>query len=550
MKRILSLLLAAVMLLSLAACSKPPVDNDTPPEEFNPPNTVISLDTPKSGECNVEGTVVQITDHEMRVNGEVMTEDPTQAVYRAFDMVYYEADKGPAYGAGTTEDEHPADRHIEYMVIHITQPGTYILNGYLSKGQILVDLGENAKTDPNAVVNIYLNGVKIQNPAAPCILFQNVYECDTGTEKKDVDTSTAGASVFLAKDSINILNGSYVAEIYEPDSVVVEDGKIVAAETLYEYDGAIHSRMSMNVAGEGITTINAEKEGISSEMHLTMAGGTWYINAKDDCLNTNFDLYSVMAINDGSLYAHCIGDEGDALDSNGWIVINGGYIMAASASNSADAGLDSDSGIHIYGGIVCATGNMHNSINEDGQNFVVFQFNEKQKPGSYALVDNANMLAAEITAQNEFSILVMSSPKLVKGEYKLMRDSKVLTVAPLQEMQAPGLNFNRPGMTPDILLPGGYTNPKEDMMPPANDPETSPQPPEPPQSDVTGEAKPGDVPPEKPAEPPVGPNTEDQTDIPEKPEGFNPVPPEADMENASQTVVIDAIGNYYVVIGG
>ena len=273
-----------------------------------------------------------------------------------------------------------------------------------------------------------------------------------------------------------------------------------------------------------------------------MAGGTWYINAKDDCLNTNFDLYSVMAINDGSLYAHCIGDEGDALDSNGWIVINGGYIMAESASNSADAGLDSDSGIHIYGGTVCATGNMHNSINEDGQNFVVFQFNEKQKPGSYALVDNANMLAAEITAQNEFSILVMSSPKLVKGEYKLMRDNTVLTVAPLQEMQTPGLNLNRPGMTPDIILPGGYPAAPEDMTPP-------PKPDEPPQSDVKNESKPGDMPPEKPAEPPVGPNTENQTDIPEKPEGFNPVPPEADMANASQTVVIDAIGNYYVVIG-
>jgi hypothetical protein len=83
----------------------------------------------------------------MQVNGEPMTQDPTQAVYRAFDMIYYEAGKGPTYGSGTEKDEHEADNQVSYIVVHITKPGTYILNGYISKGQVVVDLGEDAKTN-------------------------------------------------------------------------------------------------------------------------------------------------------------------------------------------------------------------------------------------------------------------------------------------------------------------------------------------------------------------------------------------------------------------
>ena len=529
MKKLFALLMAALMLFSLAACNnKTPVDNDTPPDVITPdiPDNMIHLDAMKSGTCDVDGTVVQITEYDMQVNGEPMTQDPTQAVYRAFDMIYYEAGKGPTYGSGTEKDEHEADNQVAYLVVHITKPGTYILNGYISKGQVVVDLGEDAKTNPEAVVNLYLNGVKIENPAAPCILFQNVYECNVdGTV---VSTENAGANVYLCDKSINILNGSYVAEIYDPETVVEADGKI-SAETLYKFDGAIHSCMSMNLGGEsGIVTINAENEGVSSNMHMNMTGGIWYINAKNDGMNANADNMSVLTIENGTVMIRCIGEEGDGIDSNGWLYINGGTVTAEAASTSPDAPFDADKGVYINGGIVCGTGNMMSELKETNQNFAQFSFEKKQGAGTYSVCNTENVLAAEMTVQNDFTVLVMSSYALTEGEYVLYKDDTVLEVAKM-EPQIPGIDLNRPGMQPDVIT-------SIDRMPPVdvNMPAEPPQEPTEPRPDE----------PDIPAPPADNPDISDST----PPEGDKDKPSKPDVEYSGNFVIVKG-GNYFIVKG-
>ena len=95
----------------------------------------------------------------------------------------------------------------------IRQPGTYRVSGSLSAGQLAVDLGEDAKTDPNAVVTLVLDGVDITCTVAPAVIFYRVFECDTDwvaydNEEVDayagsstMDTSAAGANIILADDS-------------------------------------------------------------------------------------------------------------------------------------------------------------------------------------------------------------------------------------------------------------------------------------------------------------------------------------------------------------
>ena len=82
---------------------------------------------------------------------------------------------------------------------------------------------------------------------------------------------------------------------------------------------------------------------------------------------------SVTTINGGTLRIRVTGEtgEGDGIDSNGWLVINGGTVVAEACSQSADAGIDSDMGIHINGGTVIATGSMLDRIEEGGQNYAV-----------------------------------------------------------------------------------------------------------------------------------------------------------------------------------
>ena len=230
-----------------------------------------------------DATSIVLSDDGVTVDGEAAPTDETAAVYTAHDIVYYEAGRDFTYGEGTEADEHTAEEAAAHTVVHITQPGTYAVSGTLSAGQIAVDLGEDAEDDQSAVVTLILNGVDITCTVAPAVIFYSVYECgstDEDAAAATVDTSAAGANVLIADGTVNNVTGSYVARIYEPDSVVLsEDGTEVAdSSKLHKYDGAFYSKMSMNVGGgedgSGVLNITADNEGLDTELHLTINGGT------------------------------------------------------------------------------------------------------------------------------------------------------------------------------------------------------------------------------------------------------------------------------------
>ena len=146
----------------------------------------------------MEGIEICLSDNEITVDGSAITSDETQAVYSAKDIIFYLADQGFTYGEGEKADEHEQSEADAHTVVHISKPGRYILSGALERGQIAVDLGEDAENDPEAVVTLVLNGVDITCTVAPAVIFYNVYECCSAEEEtatKDVDTKKAGANV-------------------------------------------------------------------------------------------------------------------------------------------------------------------------------------------------------------------------------------------------------------------------------------------------------------------------------------------------------------------
>ena len=146
--------------------------------------------------------------------------------------------------------EYPADSGIQtaeeagHTVVRITQPGTYRVTGSITAGQLAVDLGENAKDDPDATVLLILDNADITCRTAPAVIFYNVWE-------SGVANGLAGAHVLLANGSKN---------------------RIVGACT-EDYDGAFYSRMSMKLDGAGSLRIEGGNEGLCSELHLTINGG-------------------------------------------------------------------------------------------------------------------------------------------------------------------------------------------------------------------------------------------------------------------------------------
>ena len=462
MKRILSIFLAVAMLLMFAACGKTE-SSEAPNVE---PSTATDIVPIK------EDVTIELSDNEILINGNPADSNSSKAVYVANDIVYYEAGHDFTYGEGEKADEHSAGEAAAHTVVHISKAGTYRISGVLSTGQIAVDLGKDAKKDPTAVVTLVLDGVDITCTVAPAVIFYNVYECgDKDDPTKDVDTSAAGANVILAAGSENTVNGSYVARIYKPDSVVLSaDGKSVEeAKKLHKYDAAFYSKMSMNVSGEteygGTLVIKAENEGLDSEMHLTINSGTIAIASGNDGINTNEDGVSVTTVNGGLLRIKVTGEtgEGDGIDSNGWLVINGGVVVAAAYGSSMDSGVDSDMGIHVNGGELIATGNMLDRIENGGQTNAVFTFNERQKGGTnFVLKDSKGTNVLSVSPENDFSILVFSSPSLTEGEYTLWQgDTQLMNAA---------ISFGGGGF-------GGGMMPRPEMgrMPEGFDPNNMPQ---------------------------------------------------------------------------
>jgi hypothetical protein len=427
--RLISIALSIVLLMS--ACGQ---KADTTAEPTNQSATQPAENQSQSDSESVVAddiTDISLSDSEILVENKAIETNTSNAVYKADDIIYYENGKNFTYGEGTEEEAHSKSEADSHTVIHITKAGKYRLNGKLSRGQIAVDLGEDAKKDSNAVVTLILDNIDITCEVAPAVIFYNVYESsdnDAETATKDVDTSLSGANIIIADDSKNTVNGSYVAKIYKPDSVVLSaDGtKVEDAEKLHKYDGAFYSRMSMNINGEekgnGILNINATNEGLDSELHLTINGGVININSGNDGINTNEDNVSVTTINGGELNICVTGEtgEGDGIDSNGWLVINGGKVKAEACSFSADAGIDSDMGIHINGGTVFATGSMLDRIEDDGQAYALFSVREKQSGVADLNIKNADgEIIDEISVKNNFSIAVYSSSKLEEGTYQL-----------------------------------------------------------------------------------------------------------------------------------
>ena len=220
-------------------------------------------------------------------------------------------------------------------VVRIIEEGTYIVSGELN-GKLHITTGDK-------VVKIVLNGVNI-NSSINAIVFEDGYELINTIIDKDpyvirnFNFNEAGAQIILADDSINKLSGT-------------EDGK---------KNGVIFSNITLHITGEekgnGKLFVSSHKEGIEVYKHICISGGYINVAADDDGINTKTDKDSVVYIKGGKVLVNSgLGEEGDGIDGNGYIVVDGGEIISA-AQPGADSGLDSNMGTFVNGGTVYAVG--------------------------------------------------------------------------------------------------------------------------------------------------------------------------------------------------
>ena len=252
-----------------------------------------------------------------------------------------------------TDMMHTAEEAYANPVLHITQPGSYLIEGTF-QGQLFFDLGEEAFADPAASVTVILNGADVTCTVAPAIVFYNVYECDNDWEDREdysdvTDLTDAGVKIILADGTENRFSGCNVYRLLKPE---YKKNSTAVQKKLWKTDGAFYSFVSAVIDGESCGTgilniLGTTFEGLDSELHLTVDGGYIHIFSQDDGINVNEDHVSVFTLNGGHLTIFAaLGTEGDVIDSNGYIRVNGG-VLAGTSRSPSDELLDSEDGTYL-----------------------------------------------------------------------------------------------------------------------------------------------------------------------------------------------------------
>lgn len=357
-------------------------------------------------------TYIKLSDENITVNNSKITEDTNPKIYLSNAM----------NNGGNSKEATEANEEIA-NVININSSGIYEFTGELSDGQISIN-SNNITGD----VIIVLNNVNITCENAPAIFAYN----------KETKISTCNVIIKTAKDSKNTISGGKLKQsvedwqdqaelLYYVEKDYNDEGQYYER---YKYDGAISSDISLTFEGEGTLEVNSlSKEGIESKRDITINSGNYNINSLDDGINASADGESVITINGGNVLVIVLkeAEEGDGIDSNGYIYINGGNIYAFASETSQDNGLDSDLGIYINGGTVVATGNMADTVSKDSkQNFLQLQFKNKISKNSLITITdkNKNPITAFET-DREYSILTISVPELVGEEINVYEGGEV-----------------------------------------------------------------------------------------------------------------------------
>lgn len=355
---------------------------------------------------------VVLSDDGTMVNGEAISDDPVMPIYWSKDM----------NNGGTSEQAVAANIKVD-DVINIKAPGTYRFTGTLTSGQIAIDTNVIQRD-----VEIVLAGASITCADGPAIVAYNV------------NTKTAencNVTIRTEKDTENYVYGARVKTSVigwpDQDSIVynIEKGTNDEGQYFeqYKYDGAISSDITMTFEGEGTLKFESKREGIEIKGDVIINSGNYIFNTDEDGINACLDGESVIEINGGNILVATKkdGPQGDGIDSNGYLYINGGNVYSFANPTTGDSGIDSDLGIYINGGNVVATGNMYDMIEtESKQDFILIPFNEKIVEGTLVTIVNEKdepVIAFE--TERDYTILTLSNPELGKGNYTVYKGGTI-----------------------------------------------------------------------------------------------------------------------------
>lgn len=351
--------------------------------------------------------------------------------------------------------------------VTISEPGTYVLSGTLSDGQVVVDASEDME------ISLVLNGVDItcSNSAAIYVAGAksvtivaaegtvNQISDGTGYSEEAINDKITGA-IFSRADltihgagTINVV-GNYKHGIVSKGALTISDATV----KIEAVKDAVHSNGNINIGEECNLTISAGDDGIHTDANLTINGGDIVIaqsyeglegklvtvnkgridvTSSDDGINaaggdsTDMSMdksgndkpaedgETGIVINGGTVI---IDAGGDGVDSNGFLEINGGVVYVNGPESNGDTALDFEArcGGKIHGGTVVAVGSsgMVENMSIDSKQCVITVFMESIIPEGVELTvkDSSGKVLMSYTPAKNWQCAILSHSDIKQGE--------------------------------------------------------------------------------------------------------------------------------------
>lgn len=255
----------------------------------------------------------------------------------SFDLEFSDRDMDPSYDEATAARVKLADSGIDVTgagasvdgsTVTLSASGTYVVDGELSNGSIVVQAGDDDK------VQLVLAGASIHNESGPAICVENADKCFITLAEGAQNSLSDGASYALSGDDDN-----RDATVFSRDDLTINGAGSLSVTGNYKH--AICSNDDLRITG-GVLDVTSKEDAFRGKDCIKIAGGTMSVNAGDDAFHSDAFFYA----KDGNIDVQSCyeGYEGEQ------VIIDGGNHSITASDDALNAALpDSDDEMQTAG---------------------------------------------------------------------------------------------------------------------------------------------------------------------------------------------------------